>query len=187
MIARRLGVSASSDITGTSRLGEAAKTLTDAYAARHQENTSGRPEAMGDDDRTVTCRSRLRGLSLVAVVLATLTLGLAAGYLLRAATEPTAAQPASPSASPAQPDTPAGPPPPASPCIAAAERGEDLLAQLERAIRAIAALDPGTLRTVVDEVELLHEQLQRAVDACGAKGIPRDARPPSATVPSTPG
>jgi hypothetical protein len=145
---------------------------------------------MGDDDRTMTRRPRLRGLSLVAMVLATLTLGLAAGYLLRAATEPTAAPPASPSAPPAQPATPTEPPPPASPCIAAADHGEDLLAQLERAVEAIAALDPSALRAIVDEVELLHAQMQRAVDACRAEGthVPgAGTEPPPATAPSTPG
>jgi hypothetical protein len=150
----------------------------------------GRPEGMGDDDGTVTRRPRLRGLSLLAMVLSTLTLGLVTGYLLRAAGEPSAAPPASPTASPAQPTTPTGPPPPASPCIAAAERGEDLLVQLEQAVRAIAALDPSALRAVVDEVELLHAQMQRAVDACRAEGTRApgtDTGPPTAPVPRTPG
>jgi hypothetical protein len=86
-----------------------------------------------------------------------------------------------------QPATPTNPPPPASPCIAAAERGEELLAQLEQAVGAIAALDPSALRAVVDEVELLHAQMQRAVDACRAEGARADTRPPTAVVPSTPG
>lgn len=142
---------------------------------------------MGDDDGRVTHRPRLRGLYLLAMILSTLALGLVAGYLIRAATEPGAAPPASPSASPAQPATP---PPPAAPCVAAAERGEDLLAEIERAVRAIAALDPSALRVVVDEVELLHAQLQRAVDACGAEGtrVPgAGPGPPTAAVPGTPG
>jgi hypothetical protein len=145
---------------------------------------------MGDDDGRVTHRPRLRGLYLLAMILSTLALGLVAGYLIRVAAEPTAAPPASPSASPTQPATPTRPPPPASPCIAAAERGEDLLAQLDRAVRAIAALDPTTLRAVVDEVELLHAQMQRAVDACRAEGTRApgtDTAPPTAPVPSTPG
>jgi hypothetical protein len=144
---------------------------------------------MGDDDGRVTHRPRLRGLYLLAMILSTLALGLVAGYLIRAATEPGAAPPASPSASPAQPATPTAPPPPRAPCVAAAERGEDLLAEIERAVRAIAALDPSALRAVVDEVELLHAQLQRAVDECGAERTPvpgANTGPPTAAVPSTP-
>lgn len=122
---------------------------------------------MGDDGGTTPRRSRRRRWTIFAIVLPALVVGLAGGYLLRTVTEPAAAPLAPPSASPAPPAAPT-PPPASTPCLAVAERGDDLLVQLERAVRAIAALDPGTLRAVVDDVERLHAEMQRAADACRA-------------------
>jgi hypothetical protein len=126
-------------------------------------------------------------MSLVLVALSTLILGLVAGYLFRAATEPQAPQPAPPSASPRPPVTPAEPPPVAAPCSAAAERSEELLTQLDRAVQAIVALDPSALRAVVDEVERLQAQMRRALDECGAIAGPGTGTgPPVPAAPTTP-
>jgi hypothetical protein len=117
---------------------------------------------MGDYDDADTSEPRRRWWPAVAVV-AALVVGVGLGYLWRTATEPlpVAAPPApvtSPPATPVPVDT--------SSCVAVAQRGTDVLGQLDRAARAIGALDPAALRQVLDEVRRLRDELQREVDAC---------------------
>jgi hypothetical protein len=78
-----------------------------------------------------------------------------------------------------------------SPCVAIAQRGTDLLAQLDAAARAVGALDPAALRQVLDEVRRLRDELQREVDACRGQvgGAPAPASPgpePPSAVPPAP-
>lgn len=144
---------------------------------------------MGDQG-AVPPRPGRRGFFRVALVLSVLAVGLVAGYMLRAATEPAPSPFAPPNASPATSVTPAEPPPPSAPCIAAAQSSDGLLAELDRAVAAMAALDPGALRAAVDEAERLRAEMRRAVDACEAQRGPApgtDTGPPTAVVPSTPG
>jgi hypothetical protein len=108
---------------------------------------------------------RRRRWPLVVFTLSALVVGLVAGLLLRPLVEPATVTPAP---SLAVPTSPAPPPAGSTPCAAVAQDGRDLLVQLERAVAAIAALDPAALRQVVDEVERLQADLEREVDACDA-------------------
>jgi hypothetical protein len=140
-------------------------------------------------------RPRRRGWSLLLAVVAALAVGVGLGYLWRSATEPAPPPVAAPPA-PAPPTT--SPPAAPSPCAAIAQRGNDLLAQLEAAARAAGALDPAALRQVLDEVRRLRDELQRDVDACrgqtGAGPLPGSSLPngppgglpPGGPVPSDP-
>ena len=103
--------------------------------------------------------ARLRRSLVIVLVL---VVGVVGGYALRALTEPTPT-PAAP-APPTQQAAPAVPAP--APCIAVADRAEELTAQLERAVQAVAALDPAALREIVDEVERIHDEMRPAVQAC---------------------
>lgn len=124
---------------------------------------------MGDyGDLALAHRPRSRWPVLLAVV--ALAVGVGLGYLLGTATTepaPLATAPAPTGAPPAP--APAPPPGTPSPCVAIAQGGTDVLAQLDRAARAIGALDPGALREVLDEIRRLRDQLQRDVDACQAQ------------------
>ena len=119
---------------------------------------------MGDyDDADTTGPRSPRGWPVVVAVVAALVVGVGLGYLWRTATEPVpVAAPPAPVTAP--PTTPA--PVDTSPCVAVAQRGTDVLAQLDRAARAVGALDPAALRQVLDEVRRLRDELQREVDAC---------------------
>jgi hypothetical protein len=137
---------------------------------------------MGDYDDAADdpqVRSRRRWWPLLAVV-AALVVGVGLGYLWRSATEPVpvAAPPPPVAAPPTTPPAPAAP----SPCVAVAQGGTDVLAQLDTAARAVGARDPAALRQVLDEVRRLRDQIQRDVDACrsAAGGGP-------APVPPVPG
>ncbi|HEY4419565.1 MAG TPA: hypothetical protein VGN22_08605 [Pseudonocardia sp.] len=108
---------------------------------------------------------RRRRWPLVVLTLSALAVGLVAGFLLRPLVEPAPVPPAPPVAVPTSPAPPrAG----STPCEAVAQDGRGLLVQLERAVAAIAALDPAALRQVVDEVQRLQAHLEREVDACDA-------------------
>lgn len=99
----------------------------------------------------------------VPLVLLALVVGVAAGYLLRTVTEP------EPVAPPAPAPVAAPPPPPGpdlSPCTEIADRGAELVAQLDRAARAIGALDPAALRDVLAEVREVRDDLRSRVDTC---------------------
>ncbi len=135
---------------------------------------------MGDYDHAAEAgRPRRRWWPFVAA-LAALVVGVGLGYLWRSATEPEPV--ASPPTAPVTaPPTPTPPPPDTSPCVAVAQRGTDMLAQLDRAAGAIGALDPATLRQVLDEIRRLRDELQREVDTC--RGQFRGAPAPSAPVP----
>lgn len=100
----------------------------------------------------------------IALALLTLVVGLAAGYLLRTVTEPEPVVPPVPAAPVAAPPPPPGPD--LSPCTEVADRGADLVAQLDRAARAIGALDPTMLRDVLDEVRVVRDDLRSRVDTC---------------------
>jgi hypothetical protein len=114
---------------------------------------------------------RRRRWPLVVLTLSALAVGLVAGLLLRPLLEPAPVPPAPPVA---VPTSPAPPPTGSTSCAAVAQDGRDLLVQLQRAVAAIAALDPAALRQVVDEVERLQADLEREVDACGVGPGPGD-------------
>ncbi|WP_214370279.1 hypothetical protein [Pseudonocardia sp. H11422] len=139
---------------------------------------------MGDyDDPRLTGRTDRRRCGPILLAVAALVVGLVAGYLVRAVSEssPVTSAPAIPAPAPATTDPPAAP----SSCVAVAQRGTDLIAQLERAVRAIGELDPGALRAVLDEIRRLRAELQRDVDACrGPAGV---VPGPGAAPPTRPG
>ena len=105
--------------------------------------------------------SRLRRSLVIVLVL---VVGVVGGYALRALTESTPTPAAPAPAPPTQQAAPAVPAP--APCIVVADRAEELTAQLERAVQAVAALDPATLRKIVDDVERIRDEMQPAVQAC---------------------
>ena len=117
-------------------------------------------------------------------MVAALAVGVGLGYVWRSTTEPAP----SPSAAPPATAAPAPPPPAApttvpSPCVAVAQRGSDVLAQVDAAARAVAAVDPATLRQVLDEVRRLRDELQRDVDACRGQASGGPAAVTPAPVP----
>jgi hypothetical protein len=124
--------------------------------------------------------SRRRGWTLLLAVVAALAVGIGVGYVWRSAIEPDPPPVAAPPVA-----APLTTPPPVvpSPCVAIAQRGTDLLAQLDAAARAVGALDPAALRQVIDEVRRLRDELQREVDACRGQvgGAPAPATPAPAT------
>jgi hypothetical protein len=126
---------------------------------------------MGDYDNADRPARRVRWAA-VAAVAAALVVGLVAGYLLGrhggGTAEWSAAPP--PQATSAPPPPPTALPETRSPCVAVARAGTELITQLEAAVRAVGDLDPGALRRILDEVEVLHAQLQRDVEAC--RGVP---------------
>lgn len=146
---------------------------------------------MGDYDYPrLPGRANRRRWRSVLLVVAALAVGLVAGYLLRFASEPSAVVSAPATSVPTPPPTATEPPPPPAPCAEVAQLGTDLIAELERAARAIGELNPTALRAVVDEVERLRDELQREVDECRgrARGTPEaTATAPRRTAPSTPG
>jgi hypothetical protein len=142
---------------------------------------------MGDyDDAGASGGSRRRGVTLLLAVVAALAVGVGLGYVWRSATEP--------DPPPVAPPPVAAPPttsPPVVPpqCVAIAQRGSDLLAQLDAAARAVGALDPAALRQVLDEVRRLRDELQREVDACRGQvgGTPAPVSPaPLSPAPVSP-
>jgi hypothetical protein len=121
---------------------------------------------MGNYDNGDRRPRRGRWAAVAAIVVA-LSAGLVAGYLLGR----NGAAGEWPAPAPPQASSPAPPPPTArpatpSPCIGVANAGTELITQLETAVRAVAALDPAALRAILDEVEVLHGQLQRDVEDC---------------------
>lgn len=129
-------------------------------------------------------RRRRRWPLVVAAVLAALVVGGVAGYLLRAGTEPdTELRFADPTpTAPAPPPTPA-PDPGTAPCLEAGRVGASVLEQLETAVRAIGELDPTALREVLDRLQPLQRELERAVADCSDEFTPA----PSPTLPPPPG
>ena len=140
---------------------------------RKEVDTEGRArnrESMGDydeaDDAVGSGGSRPRRWTAVLAVVAALAVGVGLGYVWRSMTEPAPPPAAAPPAAAAPATPPPAPTTVPSPCIAVAQRGSDVLAQLDAAARAVAAVDPATLRQVLDEVRRLRDELQRDVDAC---------------------
>jgi hypothetical protein len=119
---------------------------------------------MGDyDDAGASEGSRRRGLTLLLAVVAALVVGVGLGYIWGSATAPNALPVAPPPvAAPPTTSPPVVPPQ----CVAIAQRGSDLLAQLDVAARAVGALDPAALRQVLDEVRRLRDELRREVESC---------------------
>ncbi len=147
---------------------------------------------MGDyDDPDLVGRAPAGRMLPVLLALGALAVGLVAGYLLRAGTEPPAPVAAPPTTVVAPPPPPPTAPP--SPCVAIAQGGTELIAELERAVRAIGALDPTELRGVLDEIQRLRTELQNEVDACQSQvggttgpGTPGEPiGPPPAVPPPT--
>jgi hypothetical protein len=147
---------------------------------------------MGDyddaDDAVGSGGSRPRRWAAVLAVVAALAVGVGLGYLWRTVTEP-AASPGGPPPAAAPPTTPppAAPIAAPSPCVAVAQRGSDVVAQLDAAAKAVAALDPAALRQVLDEVRRLRDELQRDVDACRRQGGAASPAPPAVPPVSVPG
>lgn len=117
-----------------------------------------------------TGRSRA---TLVLVGVLALLVGGGAGYAVRALTT----EPAAPVSSAAAPTTtaPAPSPPVATPCTAAAEAGAAISEQLRRGVDAIRNLDPAGLRAVLDRVQRLQGDLERAVRNCSGAVSPAPA------------
>jgi hypothetical protein len=203
---RSLGSSASSETTGPLRSRHDAPTVSLRLRSRQLledfrkqvDCERGPPRnrgSMGDydyDEHTgdvgAPGGSRRRGWTLLLAVVAALTVGVGLGYVWRSATEPDPLPAAPP---PVAAPPPTSPPVVPSPCVAIAQRGTDLLAQLDAAARAVGALDPAALRQVLDEVRRLRDELQREVDSCRGQvgGAPAPASPgpePPAAVPPTP-
>jgi hypothetical protein len=132
---------------------------------------------MGDYDDAADPSGPHRRCWPVLAAAAALLVGVGLGYVWGSATEPV------PEAAPAVPVTapPTAPPVDTSSCVAVAQRGTEVLAQLDRAARAIGALDPATLRQVLDEIRRLRDELQREVAAC--RDLLPGAPEPSAPVP----
>ena len=141
---------------------------------RKEVDTEGRArnrESMGDydeaDDAVGSGGSRPRRWTAVLALVAALAVGVGLGYVWRSMTEPAAPPAAAPPAAATPASAAAGTPTTVpSPCIAVAQRGSDVLAQLDAAARAVAAVDPAILRQVLDEVRRLRDELQRDVDSC---------------------
>jgi hypothetical protein len=115
---------------------------------------------------------------LLLAVVAALAVGVGLGYGWRSATgaeAPPAAPP--PVAAPPTTSPPVVPPS----CATIAQRGGELLAQLDAAARAASALDPAALRQILDEMRRLRDELQREVDACRSQvgGLPAPTGVPS--------
>jgi len=119
---------------------------------------------MGDYDDVGPEGSRRRRWTFLLAVVAALAVGVGLGYVWRSVAEPTPAPAPSPPPAAAPPTTP--PPALPPPCAAIAQRGSNLLTQLDAAARAVGAFDPAALRQVLDEVRRLRDELQRDVDAC---------------------
>ena len=107
---------------------------------------------------------RRRGWAVLLGVVAALAVGVGAGYLWGSSTVPTAPVQQPPPV--AAPPTTAPPVVVPSPCVAVAQRGTDVLAQLDAAAQAVGALDPAALRRVLDEVRRLRDEMQREISAC---------------------
>lgn len=126
-----------------------------------------------------------RRWGVAALVLVTLLVGGVAGYLVR----DRSADPVQVTVAPPVPDEPAaGAPPPdtPSPCVEVAQGGTELIAALERGVRAIGDLDPGALRGVLDEIERLRDALRADVGACDAQLGGGTAGPPDGPGPTGP-
>lgn len=133
---------------------------------------------MGDyDDPELTGEERRRPAWLVAgaVVLA-LVAGLAVGFLLGGGTSressvasvetSTEPMPATSAAAPS-PDAPAP-----QPCLEAGSAASRILQQLDAAVVAISALDPGALREILDRLQPAQAELERAVAGCEGVAAP---------------
>jgi hypothetical protein len=122
------------------------------------------------DDAVGSGGSRPRRWTAVLAVVAALAVGVGLGYLWRTVTEPASSPGPPPAAAPPTTPPAAAPTAAPSPCVAVAQRGSDVVAQLDAAAKAVAALDPAKLRQVLDEVRRLRDELQRDVDACRGQG-----------------
>ncbi|MBW0100205.1 hypothetical protein I4I73_29930 [Pseudonocardia sp. KRD-184] len=129
---------------------------------------------MGDyDDPELTGEERRRPDWLVvgAVVLA-LVAGLAVGFLLGGGTSrESSVASVETSTEPAPPPAPAAPPadaPAPQPCLEAGSAASRILQELDAAVVAISALDPGALREILDRLQPAQAELERAVAACGS-------------------
>lgn len=130
---------------------------------------------MGDyDDPQLTGENPTRRGRRLAVgaVLAALVLGLAVGFVLGGGTSRDSSV-AAVEVSPEPEPTPQPVPDPAAAadaCAAVGTTGAEVLAQLDQAVAAIGALDPGALREVLDRLQPLQSELQAAVDTCTVAG-----------------
>ncbi|MDN5748901.1 MAG: hypothetical protein L0H64_10375 [Pseudonocardia sp.] len=127
---------------------------------------------MGDyDDPELTGQGppqRGRWLAVGAVV-AALILGLAAGFVAGGGTSrdsSVATVETSPAPTP-EPSPEPTPPAAVEACAESAAAGAAVLAELNRGVQAIGALDFGTVREVLDRIQPLQRELEGAVAACG--------------------
>lgn len=117
---------------------------------------------------------RIRAAGWVLTVVVALLIGLGGGYLLW---NTTAAQPqgAPPPSAPAATTT--APRSRLTQCIGIADDGATLLTQLEDAVKAIGNLDPQALEQVLNRIQQIQGELERAITDCrdqfgGAAPIP---------------
>lgn len=116
-----------------------------------------------DPELTGTGRSRWRLPALVGLI--ALLLGCVLGVAI--GTSAGSDDPPAPPVAAAPPVVaPAPLSPPAPPCLAAGQAGAALVEQIELGVQAIAALDPGALRAVLDRLQPLQAQLEGAVATC---------------------
>lgn len=132
---------------------------------------------MGDyDEPELTGDQRRRPTWLViGAVLLALVSGVAIGFLLGGGTSrdssvasvETSAEPAPPPATtaPSDPGTP-------QPCLEAGAAASRVLQELQAAVAAIGALDPGALREILDRLQPVQGELERSVAACGRAATP---------------
>lgn len=131
---------------------------------------------MAADENPPARPAHRRRVLVVALVIAAFVVGGAVGYVIGSLTNG-APPPVAAPLPPPPPPVPAGP----APCADVAQQGSDLLAALDRAVRAIADLDPGALRAMVNEIEQLRDALRADVQACRERtgaGGPAGPAPP---------
>ncbi len=106
---------------------------------------------------------RIRAAGWVLTVVVALLIGLGGGYLLW---NTTAAQPqgAPPPSAPAATTT--APRSRLTQCIGIADDGATLLTQLKDAVKAIGNLDPQALEQVLNRIQQIQGELERAITDC---------------------
>jgi hypothetical protein len=119
---------------------------------------------------------RIRAAGWVLTVVVALLIGLGGGYLLW---NTTAAQPQGtpPPSAPAATTTTTAPRSRLTQCIGIADDGATLLTQLKDAVKAIGNLDPQALEQVLNRIQQIQGELERAITDCrdqfgGAAPIP---------------
>ncbi len=116
-----------------------------------------------DDDP----RSTRPGWQILLAAVLILLIGGVLGYGVRAWTSDTRTNSAAPTVTVTA--TPTTTTTGGTGCVAAAEASAALVEQIEDGVRAIRDLDPETLRGVLDQVQRLQGELERAVADCSGR------------------